>query len=124
MAMATCWLSATARIAMPLRDLRKNQPNPARKARLTTAPTIWMGGMKSGPSTNGSSLIGRARFLVSAPQVSGPMPRSTAASPIVAMTTAMTGRPMSLRKTARSRPKPNAIMAASPHTTESQSGAL
>src|SRR5437667_16916 len=31
MASATCWLSATARIAMPLRDFRKNQPKAARK---------------------------------------------------------------------------------------------
>jgi hypothetical protein len=40
MAMATCWLSATARMATPLRDLRKNQPKPARKARLTAPPEL------------------------------------------------------------------------------------
>src|SRR5213594_1797546 len=107
MAMATCWLSATARIAMPLRDFKKNQPNPARNARLTTAPSTWMGGMKSGPSTNGSSRIGSGSGLLPEKIVKGPTPRRIDASPIVAMTTAITGRPMSLRSMTRSRTKPN-----------------
>ena len=34
-AIATCWLSATARIATPMRLFRKNQVKPARKTRLT-----------------------------------------------------------------------------------------
>src|SRR6267143_1448341 len=89
--MATCWLSATARIAMPLRDFKKNQPNPARKARLTPAPSSWMGGMKSGPSMNGSSRIGSGSGLVPEKIVNGPTPRRIDASPIVAMTTAITG---------------------------------
>src|SRR5437867_3079444 len=82
MAMATCWLSATARIAIPLRDMRKNQPNALRKTMLTTAPSTWMGGMKSGPSTNGSSLMGKGSVLVPAPKKVGPTPRRIEASPI------------------------------------------
>src|SRR6266568_809544 len=106
MAMATCWLSATARMAIPLRDMRKNQPNALRKTILTTAPSTWMGGMKSGPSTNGSSLMGKGSVLVPAPKKVGPTPRRIEASPMVAITTAITGRPMSLRRTTRSRAKP------------------
>src|SRR5262245_34735812 len=123
MAMATCWLSATARIAMPLRDRRKNQPKPARKARLTPAPRIWIGGMKSGPSMNGSSRIGSGSGLVPEKMVNGPSPRRADASPMVAMTTAITGRPMSLRSMTRSRTKPNATRLASASRTASHSGA-
>ena len=61
MAMATCWLSATARMAMPLRDFTKNQPKPARNSKLTQPPTSWMGGMNRGPSTMGSSGMGRGK---------------------------------------------------------------
>ena len=44
MAMATCWLSATARMAMPLRDFTKNQPKPARNSKLTSRPRAgWAG---------------------------------------------------------------------------------
>src|SRR5437773_1171663 len=82
MAMATCWLSATARMAMPFRDFRKNQPKPVRNSRLTTAPSSWMGGMNSGPRTNGSSEMGSGSVLVPAPRVDGPMPRRIAASPM------------------------------------------
>ncbi len=39
--------------------------------------------------------------------MNGPRPRRIAASPIVAMTTAITGRPMSLRSITRSRTNPN-----------------
>ncbi len=82
-----------------------------------------MGGTKSGPQMNGSSLMGRVSARVSAPQSSGASPRSTAASPMVAMITATTGRPMSGRSTTRSRPKPKLIMAASPTATASHRGA-
>src|SRR6266481_5733713 len=109
MASATCWLSAMARMAMPLRDRRKNHPNPPRKTRLTTAPRSWMGGMNRGPSTIGSSGMGRGSVRVPAPRVDGPMPRRIEARPIVAMTTAITGRPMSLRSMTRSRRKPSAM---------------
>jgi hypothetical protein len=123
MAMATCWLSATARMAIPLRDFRKNQPKMARKARLTRAPSSWMGGTKSGPHTNGSSGMGSGSGLVSAPHSSGPSPRKIAASPMVAMTMAMMGRPMSGRSIERSSPKPNSTMATSPASTATTSGA-
>ena len=62
-----------------------------------------MGGMNRGPSTIGSSGMGRGSVLVPAPRVDGPMPRRIEARPIVAMTTAITGRPMSLRSMTRSR---------------------
>ena len=114
MAMATCWLSATARMAMPLRDFTKNQPKPARKIRLTRPPTSWMGGMNRGPSTMGSSGMGRGKGRDPAPNVVGPIPRRMAARPMVAMTTAMTGRPISLRSITRSRAKPKAIMVPRP----------
>jgi len=55
--------------------------------------------------------------------VNGPSPRRIAASPMVAMTTAMTGRPMSLRSTTRSSTKPKTTMLASAAATESHSGA-
>src|SRR2546430_15578733 len=66
-AIATCWLSATARIAIPLRDFRKNQPKTPRKTRLTDAPRSWIGGMKRGATMNGSSLVGGASGVVSPP---------------------------------------------------------
>src|SRR5215471_11328698 len=122
-AIATCWLSATARIAMPLRDLRKNQPNPARKTRLTAPPRSWIGGMNSGPMTNGSSRMGSGRGFVPAPRKVGPIPRRIDASPMVAMTTAITGRPMSLRRVTRSRAKPKPTMTSRPSMIASQSGA-
>src|SRR5262245_2821695 len=122
-AMATCWLSATARMAMPLRDFRKNHPKPARNTRLTAAPRSWIGGMKSGPSAIGSSRMGSGKVRVPAPIVAGPMPRRIEARPIVAMTTAMIGRPINLRSMTRSRAKPNATMPISPRVTASHSGA-
>src|SRR5713101_2898165 len=122
-AMATCWLSATARIAIPLRDFTKNQPNPARNNRLTRPPTSWIGGMNSGPMMKGSSGMGRGSGRDPAPNAVGPIPRRMEARPMVAMTTAMTGRPISLRSITRSRPKPKAIMVPMPSPTASQSGA-
>ena len=90
---------------------------------LTTAPSTWMGGMKSGPSTNGSSLMGKGSVLVPAPKKVGPTPRRIEASPIVAITTAITGRPMSLRRTTRSRAKPKTTMPASPMRMATHKGA-
>ena len=49
---------------------------------------------------------------VPAPKAMVAEPRSTAAMPMVAMITAITGRPMSGRSTIRSKPKPNAAMPA------------
>src|SRR6267143_5751 len=109
MASATCWLSATARIAMPLRDFRKNQPKATRKPMLTPAPSSWMGGMNSGPTRKGSSRIGSGSGFVPEKIVNGPTPRRIDASPMVAMTTAMTGRPMSRRSMTRSSTKPREI---------------
>src|SRR6266446_481379 len=123
MASATCWLSAMARMAMPLRDRRKNHPNPPRKTRLTTAPRSWMGGMNRGPSTIGSSGMGRGSVRVPAPRVDGPMPRRIEARPIVAMTTAITGRPMSLRSMTRSRRNPKPTMAPRPMRMATHRGA-
>src|SRR5215472_8525005 len=122
MAMATCWLSATARMAMPLRDQRKNHPKAAMKKMLTDAPRSWMGGMNKGPITKGSSLMGRGKGFVPAPKKVGPTPRRTEASPMVAMTTAMMGRPISLRSTTRSRANPNTIMLPSPRITATHRG--
>src|SRR5881628_4145387 len=106
-----------ARIAIPFRDFRKNQPKTPRKTMLTDAPRSWIGGTKRGPRMNGSSLIGSTSGFVSAPHMRGPTPRRMAARPIVAMTTAMIARPMRRRSITRSRPKPNATMAASPRGT-------
>src|SRR5207244_1220635 len=68
--MATCWLSATARMAMPARLRRKNQPKAARNTRLVAAPTTWMGGISSGPRTIGASGIGSGSAFVAAPNPS------------------------------------------------------
>ena len=81
---------------------------PARKTRLTAAPTTWTGGRVTGPSGIGSSRIGMAIARVPAPNARMAKPRSTAARPIVAMITEMIGRPISGRSTTRSRPKPRA----------------
>src|SRR5438876_305924 len=96
-AIATCWLSATARIAMPIRLFKKNQVKIARKTRLTPAPTSCTGGSITGPSSKGSSLTGMTMARVPAPNAITAVPRNTAASPIVAITTAITGRPISGR---------------------------
>src|SRR5262245_29276789 len=122
-AIATCWLPATARMAMPLRDLRKNHPKPPRNTRLTAPPSSWMGGMNRGPRVKGSSRIGSASGLVPAPRNVGPMPLRMEASPIVAMTTAMTGRPISFRSVTRSSAKPNPTMTRRPSVMASHSGA-
>ena len=82
-----------------------------------------MGGMKNGPRMMGSSLIGSAIGLVSAPSARGPTPRRIAARPIVAMMTATMGRPMRGRSTVRSSPKPNPIIARTPAPMASHSGA-
>ena len=66
-AIATCWLSATARIAMPVRLFRKNQVKAARNTRLTPAPTSCTGGSMTGPRSSGSSPIGRTIARVPAP---------------------------------------------------------
>src|SRR5438477_11357271 len=108
---------------MPLRDFRKNQPKATRKPMLTPAPSSWMGGMNSGPTRKGSSRIGSGSGFVPEKIVNGPTPRRIDASPMVAITTAMTGRPMSRRSMTRSRPKPNATMAASATSTATHSGA-
>jgi hypothetical protein len=44
------------------------------------------------------------------PRINGPQPRSTAATPMVAMMTATTGRPSRGRSTILSSPKPKPIM--------------
>ncbi|MNC86163.1 hypothetical protein D3C83_18010 [compost metagenome] len=77
----------------------------------------------NGPNANGSSEIGSVIERVSAPKKSGAAPRSTVARPIVAMITAMIGRPMSGRSTTRSRPKPKATMPSIATATPSQNGA-
>ncbi len=81
-----------------------------------------MGGMNSGPRMNGSSGSGSGSGRVPWKMPKGPTPRRIDASPMVAMTTAMTGRPMSLRSMTRSRPKPKPTMPASATRTEIHSG--
>ncbi len=123
MAIATIWLSAIARMAIPRRLRRKNHPNIARNRRLTAAPASWIGGRKSGPSTTGSSPTGSGSAFVSAPHSSGPIPRSTAASPMVAMIMATMGRFSSGRRTTRSSPKPSATMPSTAAPTAAHTGA-
>src|SRR3989441_2322070 len=122
-AIATCWLSATARIAIPLRDFRKNQPKTPRKTRLTDAPRSWIGGMNRGPTMNSSSLIGSARGFVSPPPPSGAPPRPVAARTHLPPTTAPMGRPLRGRTITRSSPNPNPTIPRRPADTASQSGA-
>ena len=59
---------------------------------------------------------------VPAPKAITAVPRNTAASPIVAMTTAITGRPISGRSTTRSSPKPSATMPPIASSEDSQNG--
>ena len=121
-AIDTCWLSATARIATPMRLFRKNQVKAARNTRLTPAPTSCTGGSMTGPSWNGSSLTGITIARVPAPNAIVAVPRNTAARPIVAMITAMIGRPISGRSTTRSSPKQNAIIPVSASNAANQNG--
>src|SRR2546428_11937201 len=95
-------------MATPLRDLRKNQPKPARKPRLITPPTSWMGGTNSGPSTNGSSGSGRGSGLGPGEMGEGPQPRRDGARPNGGMNPANAGPAMSVGRTARARTKPEA----------------
>ncbi len=78
--------------------------------------------MNSGPRTNGSSGSGSGSGRVPWKIPNGPIPRRIAARPIVAMTTAITGRPMSLRSMTRSRANPKAIMATRAPATATGSG--
>ena len=78
--------------------------------------------MKSGPSTNGSSRNGSGSSRVPWKMPNGPSPRRMAASPMVAMTTAITGRPMSLRSITRSSANPNRTMPAIANATDGHSG--
>src|SRR6185436_14496409 len=71
MAMATCWLSATARMATPMRLLRKNHVKMPRKAKVTTTPRTWIGGMEAGPIENGVSPMPSDSARVSPPTVMG-----------------------------------------------------
>ena len=71
----------------------------------------------------GSSPIGSGRARVSMPSDERPQPRSTAATPMVAMMTATTGLPSSGRSTTLSRPKPKPIIASRTTTTAAISGA-
>ena len=122
-AIATCWLSATARIAMPMRLFKKNQVKIARKMMLTPAPTSCTGDSITGPSMIGSSPIGISIERLPAPNANVAVPRNTAARPIVAITTAITGRPISGRSTTRSRPKPSATMPTIASNALTQNGA-
>ena len=66
----------------------------------------------TGPRKIGSSPTGMLIARVPAPKASVAEPRSTEATPMVAMITAITGRPISGRSTTRSKPKPNTAMPA------------
>ena len=122
MAIATCWLSATARMAMPIRLFRKNQVKMARNSKVTMTPSTWIGGREMRPKEIGVSPIGSDSARVSPPTVIGGRPRSMAPRPIVAMMTAITGRPSSGRSTMRSSPKPKATITATVMATAAITG--
>ena len=122
MAIATCWLSATARMATPMRLLRKNQVNRAKNSNVTMTPSTCIGGSEIGPKVIGVSPIGSDSARVCPPTVIGGSPRRMAPSPMVAMMTATTGRPNSGRSTTRSRAKLNRIMTATAATTAPMTG--
>ena len=95
-----------------MRLFLKNQLKPTKNTRVTTMPSTWIGDRLAGPMAIGSSPIGSGSARVSPPNTTGVRPRRTAASPMVAMMTATTGRPSSGRSTMRSKPKPKAIITA------------
>ena len=107
-AIATCWLSATARMAMPDAALQE-EPGEAGEEDEADPGAHELDRRQHDRARTRSA---RRRSAATIARVSPPkasdrrQPRSTAASPIVAMTTAMTGRPISGRSTTRSRPKP------------------
>ena len=119
---AICWLSATARIASPMRVCRNNQVKIPKKIRLTTAPTMSIGGSMMGPRKKGVCWIGISSARVPAPNSSTTTPRSREATPMVAMITAMIGRPSNGRSTTRSRPKQNATRPTTDTMVASQNG--
>jgi hypothetical protein len=97
-------------MAIPMRLFMKNQVKTARNAIDTITPATCTGGMTAVQMTIGSSPIGSGSALVCAPTVIGGRPRRIAASPMVAMMTATTGRPSSGRSTERSSRKLSTIM--------------
>src|SRR5262249_40372049 len=106
---ATCWLSAVARIAIPVDEKRKKTENPASSASTTTKLHRCTGDTGTGPRGNGCWENRTGNGRVSLPQVMFRRPRITLATPKVTMMTEMIGSPMSGRRTPRSMTSPSRI---------------
>ena len=100
---AACWSSATARIAMPCRDHRKNTVNAASTTAATATATSRSSGTVApgdGRPVPAGSTFGISRGVVPKNIVTTAL--RTAASPIVTMITAIGSSPISGRSTSRS----------------------
>ena len=104
---ATCWLSAVARMAMPVRENRKNTENAASRIRVPTKLQRCTGDTGTGPRWKGCWENSTGKGRVSLPQVMLSTPRMTLANPNVTMITEMMGSPMRGRSTPRSMTSPS-----------------
>ena len=107
-----------------MRLFKKNQVKRPRNASVTTTPRIWTGGSEAAPMPIGASPMLSDTARVSPPTVIGGNPRNMAPRPMVAMITAMIGRPSSGLSTMRSSAKLNATMMATAAPMATRTGIL
>jgi hypothetical protein len=106
---ATCWLSAVARIAIPVKLYLKNREKAASKMTAITKLHRWTGETGTGPRWKGTEENSAGNGRVSLPQTILRTPRITLAKPNVTMMTEIRGCPIRGRKTPRSMIRPRAI---------------
>ena len=97
-----------------LAGLQEEPAEAGEEQQATTAPSSWIGGRNS--RADDDRLVADRQRQVARLDAEAPAARSRAGrrrAPMVAMTTAMTGRPSSWRSTTRSRAKPKPIMTSS-----------
>jgi hypothetical protein len=105
---ATCWLSAVARIAIPVRLYLKKTEKAASKMTTITKLQRWTGETGTGPRWKGSGEKSAGNGRVSLPQTILRTPRITLAKPKVTIMTEMSGSPIRGRSTPRSMIRPRA----------------
>ena len=119
---AICWLSATARIARPMRVYRNNQEKMPKNTRLTTRSDDSIGGSMIGPTNNGYLLHRHLQRARAGTEQQHATPREQGSHADRGLMTAMIGRPSNGRSTTRSSPKQKATIATNRHTAASQNG--
>ena len=110
-ASAASWSKATARIATPSFEKRKNRKNPASAAAARPIVQRSRSEMTTSPALNVSTPHGSARFSESKPQIDVMTCSMMNSRPIVIMITAKTGWPTIRRSTMRSVAAPTSALA-------------